>query len=120
MDKRQVTFDEIFKQNERRIHYYIHRLNIRDPHQEYYQEGLVAMWDAYEKYQPDKGPMATYFNYIIRNRMIDLMRKQNKEKEKAAHYAKEHRIHVDDGNSYRKKGLNYPIVKKCRVLARSP
>ncbi|QKY70206.1 sigma-70 family RNA polymerase sigma factor [Lentibacillus sp. CBA3610] len=76
MEKGNITFEEIFNQNERRIYYYIHRLNIQDPHQEFYQEGLVAMWNAYEKYRPEKGPMATYFNYIIRNRMIDLMRKE--------------------------------------------
>ncbi|TFJ91220.1 sigma-70 family RNA polymerase sigma factor [Lentibacillus salicampi] len=97
MGKDMITFEEIFKQNERRIHYHIHRLNIHDPHQEFFQEGLVAMWNAYENYQPDQGPMATYFNYTIRNRMIDLIRKQNKEAEKTAHYAQEYRTHIDDG-----------------------
>ncbi|TFJ92127.1 sigma-70 family RNA polymerase sigma factor [Lentibacillus salicampi] len=109
-----IDFEEIFKQNERRIHYHIHRLNIQDPHKEFYQEGLVAMWRAYENYQPDKGPMATYFNYIIRNRMIDLMRKQNKEIEKTMHYAQEHRTHIDDGNYYRSQGLLYPMVQNGR------
>ncbi|MGG4181292.1 sigma-70 family RNA polymerase sigma factor [Virgibacillus pantothenticus] len=73
-----ITFEEIVKQNERRIYYQLHKLNIRDPHQEFYQEGLVAMWNAYETYQPDKGPMATYFNYTIRNRLIDLIRKKGR------------------------------------------
>jgi len=77
MENNDFTFDEILKQNERRIHYYIHKLNIRDPHQEFYQEGLVAMWNAYEKYEPDKGQLSTYFNYSIRNRLIDLIRKEN-------------------------------------------
>ncbi|WP_090236158.1 sigma-70 family RNA polymerase sigma factor [Lentibacillus halodurans] len=112
MEKNKITFEEIFKQNERRIHYHIHRLNIRDPHQEFYQEGLVAMWNAYENYKPDKGPMATYFNYMIRNRLIDLIRKQNKEDEKTAHYAYEYRVAFDDGNYYRNGGLPYPMVKQ--------
>lgn len=50
MEKGKITFEDIFKQNERRIHYHIHRLNIRDSQQEFYQEGLVAMWNAYETY----------------------------------------------------------------------
>ncbi|HLS09750.1 hypothetical protein [Lentibacillus sp.] len=33
--------------------------------------------------------MVTYFNYIIRNRMIDLMRKQNKEVEKTTQFAQD-------------------------------
>ncbi|WP_373895451.1 hypothetical protein [Virgibacillus sp. CBA3643] len=44
MEKEKVTFDEIFKQNGRRIHYHIHKLNIRDPHSEFYAQVLVAMW----------------------------------------------------------------------------
>jgi RNA polymerase sigma factor (sigma-70 family) len=76
------TFEEIFKQNENRIYYQIHKLGIRDPHQEFYMEGMYALWQAYKKYQPDKGPMTTYFNYIIRNRLIDMLRKEGREREK--------------------------------------
>lgn len=82
MEKNRFTFEEIFEQNERRIHYHLHRLNIRDPHQEFYQEGLIAMWSAYRNYQPDKGPLSTYFNFIIRRRLIDLIRKESKRLEK--------------------------------------
>ncbi|MCG1027019.1 sigma-70 family RNA polymerase sigma factor [Virgibacillus halodenitrificans] len=76
-----MTFEEIMKQNERRIHYHIHKLNIRDPHKEYFNEGLIVLWRAYESYQPDKGPLATYFNYSIRNRLIDKWRKQRRQEE---------------------------------------
>ncbi|WP_449354270.1 RNA polymerase sigma factor [Virgibacillus natechei] len=111
MEKEKVTFDEIFKQNGRRIHYHIHKLNIRDPHSEFYAQVLVAMWNAYEKYQPDKGPMATCFNYTIRNRMIDLMRKQNKQQENTASYMQEQKTKIDDGNHYRNGGETYLVMK---------
>ncbi|UJL45782.1 sigma-70 family RNA polymerase sigma factor [Virgibacillus sp. NKC19-16] len=117
MNRDNVTFEEIFKQNERRIHYQIHKLNIRDPHQEFYTEGLVAMWNAYEKYQPDKGPMATYFNYTIRNRMIDLMRKQNREQDNGASYKQEHKTQIDDGNYYRSGAFSYPMMKVAETGA---
>src|SRR5699024_239813 len=60
-------------------HYYIHRLRVNDTHQEFFQEGLVAMWHAYEKYQPDKRALSTYFNYTIRHWLIDLLQKKAKE-----------------------------------------
>src|SRR5690625_7386091 len=41
--KIELSFEEIVKQNERRVQYYIHKLNVRDPHQKFYQKGLVAM-----------------------------------------------------------------------------
>ncbi|MEK3905915.1 sigma-70 family RNA polymerase sigma factor [Oceanobacillus sp. FSL W7-1309] len=72
------TFEEIFEQNKRRIHYHLHKLNIQDPHQEFYQEGIISMWSAYKNYQPDKGPLSTYFNFIIRHRLIDLIRKESR------------------------------------------
>ncbi|WP_404455239.1 sigma-70 family RNA polymerase sigma factor [Oceanobacillus kapialis] len=80
------TFEEIYEQNKRRIHYHIHKLHLQDPHKEYYQEGLIAMWQAYEKYNPDKGPMATYFNYTIRNKLIDMLRKQTNDSQKQKTY----------------------------------
>lgn len=76
--KTNMTFDQIYEQNKRRIYYHIHQLRIQDPHQDYFQEGLTSLWEAYKTYQPHKGPMSTYFNYIIRNRLIDLLRKQTR------------------------------------------
>ncbi|MHA6252465.1 sigma-70 family RNA polymerase sigma factor [Oceanobacillus sp. CAU 1775] len=77
-----TTFEEIVKQNEKRIYYQLRRLGIRDYEGEFYAEGLYAMWMAYEKYDVNKGPMATYFSFSIRNRMIDLIRKKVNEREK--------------------------------------
>lgn len=68
-------FEEIVAQNKRRTYYQLQRLNLRDPHQEYFQEGLCALWSAYIKYEPDKGPMATYFNYAIRHHLLTHIRK---------------------------------------------
>lgn len=84
------TFEEIYNQNKRRIHYHIYQLNIHDPHREYYVEGLTALWHAYKSYEPDKGPMATYFNHIIRYRLIDRIRKQSLEQTQIDKYLSEY------------------------------
>ncbi|WP_430787228.1 sigma-70 family RNA polymerase sigma factor [Virgibacillus flavescens] len=96
---KQYTFEEVFKQNERRIHYHIYKLNIHDPHQEFFQEGLCAMWNAYEAYKPDKGPLSTYFNFTIRNRLIDLIRKQNRYEEKVQTYLQENATEITSPSS---------------------
>ena len=82
----EFTLEEILKQNEKRIHYHIHRLGIHDSHQEFYTEGLYAMWMAYRKYEPNKGPLGTYLNYMIRNRLIDTLRKTNRDQEKDEYF----------------------------------
>ena len=119
-EHKKVTFEEIFKQNERRIHYYIHRMNVRDPHQEFYQEGIVAMWNAYETYQADKGPLSTYFNYTIRNRMIDLMRKRTREQEKQALCVEEQKTALGDGHSYSKGQASYPLMNGTEIALEEP
>jgi len=96
------TFEEIFHQNKNRIYYHMHKLGIRDPYGEFYSEGLFAMWTAYQKYEPNKGPMSTYFNYTIRHRLIDLLRKKLNDQEKEqdvveneiANLSQQHHQHV--------------------------
>ncbi|TFJ92115.1 hypothetical protein [Lentibacillus salicampi] len=78
MAKKRITFEEIFKQNELRIYYQSHNMNI-DPHQEFFNQGLVRTWSFLWRTRPDTGPMATYFNHIIRNRLIDLMFNKNRD-----------------------------------------
>jgi RNA polymerase sigma factor (sigma-70 family) len=114
----EFSFEEIVKQNERRVHYYIHQLGVRDPHREFYQEGLVAMWHAYGKHEPDKGPLATYFNFTIRNRLIDLIRKQTrKQKGDAQVLRQEKKTH---GNGNKACRTNMPIPDCSGIPVRDP
>lgn len=59
-EKEKLTFDEIFNQNEKRIHYHMLKLGINDPHREFYVEGIYAMWIAYKKYEPNNGPLGLH------------------------------------------------------------
>lgn len=102
------TFEEIFRQNENRIHYQLHKLGIHDPHNEYYTEGLYGLWQAYKKYKPDKGPMATYFNYMIRYRLLDKIRYGETDSTKQENVTQEEKLNLDHGNHY---GVHkYPVV----------
>ncbi|SDQ16953.1 sigma-70 family RNA polymerase sigma factor [Virgibacillus salinus] len=98
-EKVSMTFEEIFEQNEKRIHYHMLKLGINDPHREFYVEGLYAMWMAYKKYDPDKGPLATYFNYTIRNRLIDMLRTKTREDNNEQKINQKEICEVDNGNS---------------------
>src|SRR5699024_8829069 len=80
--------------------------------QEYFQEGLVALWKAYETYQPDQGPMSTYFNYQIRNRLIDLIRKQSRAEKIKAKLITHHTLHMENGNSRRHQENHYQIINR--------
>lgn len=102
-----VSFEDIFNQNKRRMHYQIHKRNIQDPHNEFYVEGLYAMWSAYKKYRPDQGVMPTYFNFIIRNRLIDMPRKKNREAHHQETFIQHAKQNPDNGNRDCRTNLAY-------------
>jgi hypothetical protein len=81
--KNRVTFEEIVKQNENRLYYQLCKLGVQGTRNKSHVEGLQAMRCAYKFYDPDKGTLATYFNYHIRNRLIDLMGEESKEKDRS-------------------------------------
>ncbi|WP_163969580.1 sigma-70 family RNA polymerase sigma factor [Oceanobacillus halotolerans] len=116
-EKKNVTFEEIFEQNKNRIHYQIHKLGIQDPHNEYYVEGMYAMWTAYKKYQPNKGPLATYFNYTIKNRLIDRIRKQSRDSANLDKVTKEEQVRQDNGN--RNAATKMPLIDPSVEITRN-
>jgi len=94
----EMSFEEIFNQNEKRIYFHMQRLGIHDTHREFYLEGLYAMWMAYKKYEPDKGPLSTFFNYNIRNHFIDLLRKKARDQYQDQMFIEHEKLRVDNGN----------------------
>jgi len=98
-NEQQYTFEEIFKQNKNRIYYHLHKLGIHDPDGEFYAEGMYAMWTAYKKYEPNKGPLSTYFNYTIRYRLIDLLRKKVQVKENEKDVIEKEKTSLTQGNT---------------------
>ncbi|GGK02412.1 hypothetical protein GCM10007063_25910 [Lentibacillus kapialis] len=113
-DANNTSFEAIFRQNERRIHYHMHKLGIHDSQREFYVEGIYAMWMAYKKYEPDKGPMATYFNYTIRNRLIDMLRKKTTEDRHQQEMIHEAICTIDNGN--RSGQWKHPLVDPSGVM----
>src|SRR5690625_2432250 len=102
-------FDVFFKANERRIHYQIHRLGITGEwYEEFYTEGIVALWKAYKEIDASKGQIGTFLNYRIRFRLVDLLRKKLREQEVLEDITHEESIRLDDGNRHRGSGM--PVV----------
>lgn len=79
-----LSYEEVVAQYENMIYHVIHRLGIRDPHHEFYHEGLLALWEASEKYDEKKGEFPPFAYFIIRSRIIDYMRKKRRSLEQEA------------------------------------
>ena len=81
-DIRNTDFNLILDQYKNMIHYHIHRMRIRDPHDEFLQEGIMALFLAWNGYDEAKGDFNAYVSRSIRFRLIDHLRKIIREQEK--------------------------------------
>lgn len=98
MTKKKWELEDFIEQNQRRVYYQMARLQINDEEGEYFQEGLVAMWKAYENYNPDKGPLATYMNFEIRNRIVNVFHKSILEKKYMEQLGHQQETETQSGN----------------------
>ena len=79
-----MEFEKFLSVHGDRVHYMIHRLGVsKDWYDEFYAEGIVALWQAFCDYDEvlGKGNVGTFLNYRIRFRLIDLLRKKLREAE---------------------------------------
>ncbi|WP_269410331.1 RNA polymerase sigma factor [Lentibacillus daqui] len=106
-------FEEVFKIHERQIYYLIRKLNIDDSHQEFYQEGLYAMWEAVQTFQPGKSQLSTHLHNTIRNRLVDLMRIKKRRQRHDSIYCKAEMQKLGSGNHYR--DTDIPIQEELAV-----
>ena len=108
-------FETFFKENERRIHFQIHRLGISgDLYDEFYSEGIIALWKAYQEFDSSKGgELSTFINYKIRFHLIDLLRKKLRYKEVMEEAVKDRITEIDNGNRHRATGM--PIVNVSEI-----
>ncbi|MGJ7910812.1 sigma-70 family RNA polymerase sigma factor [Neobacillus sp. LXY-1] len=64
------SFEQLAKQYEPMIHKIINTLNIFNRRDEFYQHGLVALWEASNSFNSEKGTFTNYAYTFIRGRML--------------------------------------------------
>ena len=107
-------FETFFQANERRIHFQIHRLGIHgDWYKEFYTEGITALWKAYREYDASQGNLGTYLNFRIRYRLIDLIRKKQREEEQTKMLIQHGMTQMINGT--RNRGSNTPLIDMPKI-----
>src|SRR5699024_6339994 len=96
------AFELFFKQHAPRIYHQIKRLNIH-PSQfdDFYTEGLIALWEAYKTYDIQKGNISTYINYTIRHQLLDHLRKKIRQNSIEENYHAQLKVDLTNGNRIR-------------------
>ncbi|WP_102026506.1 sigma-70 family RNA polymerase sigma factor [Salirhabdus sp. Marseille-P4669] len=72
-------FNHVLKEHERLIYHLIHRLGIRDSEGEFYQEGVIALWEAIQTYDEARGKFSSYAYLMVKKALIEVIRKQNRQ-----------------------------------------
>lgn len=83
-------FNEIAQQYEPMIHKIIQTLGIYKNREEFYQTGLIALWQATERYDQERGSFSSFAYSYIKGHLQTEMTKTNKHDE--------HYVAVDDEN----------------------
>lgn len=82
------NFNEMAKQYEPMIHKIILILGIYKNREEFYQTGLIALWQAAQRYDQERGAFSSFAYSYIKGHLQTEMTKRNKHEE--------HNVSVDD------------------------
>ncbi len=64
------SFEEAFEQFEPMIFHLIKKLNLYQNHDEYYQLGLIGIWEAVNRYNSEKGQFSSFVYSTVRGKML--------------------------------------------------
>ncbi|QED49679.1 sigma-70 family RNA polymerase sigma factor [Cytobacillus dafuensis] len=81
-------FEQLVKQYGPMIHKIMNRLHIYKNKDEFFQIGRIALWEANERFDPEKGEFTSFAYAYIKGRFLSEMTRQNKHDERSV-YAKE-------------------------------
>ncbi|BCB03677.1 sigma-70 family RNA polymerase sigma factor [Bacillus sp. KH172YL63] len=76
------NFEELKSQYDLMIHKLIHTLHIYKNKSEYYQTGLIALWEARENFDSEKGAFPSYAYSFIRGRILSQLSTENRNEER--------------------------------------
>lgn len=73
-----TSFEEVLKQYEPMISATLRKLNIYRNHEHFRQVGRVALWQAWTRYEEEKGHFAPYASRSIRGAFLDFMKNESR------------------------------------------
>ena len=73
-----TEINRFVEQNKNLVHFVIRKwFKLRTEDEDFFQEGLIGLWEAAKSYDKTKGQFSTYAVAIIRNKLSSALRKEN-------------------------------------------
>ncbi|WP_338751783.1 sigma-70 family RNA polymerase sigma factor [Bacillus sp. FJAT-52991] len=79
------NFENVYHQFLPIIHHIMKSLHIYKDQDEFQQIGQVALWEAYEKYDQDKGAFSSIAYSYIKGRMMDALKKSKQREQRVVY-----------------------------------
>ncbi|MFC4799406.1 sigma-70 family RNA polymerase sigma factor [Neobacillus sp. GCM10023253] len=76
------SFEQLAEQYQPMIHKIIHSLHLYTDLEEFYQLGLISLWEASQRFNPEKGNFTNYAYSYIRGKLLMELNKMAKSKER--------------------------------------
>lgn len=90
------SFDKKATQYEPMIHKIIHSLNIYKNRSEFFQLGLISLWEVTERFDSEKGNFTSYAYSYIKGRMMTELTKQRRQEERSVYPEEEFWEFIED------------------------
>ncbi|MFB6468992.1 sigma-70 family RNA polymerase sigma factor [Cytobacillus sp. Hz8] len=95
------SFNELVKQYEPMIGHILRSLHIYKNKEEFFQTGLIALWEAHGRFNPEKGKFSNYAYTFIKGRIMSELTSINKHENNQFYPDKEFWTLIEDPNSPR-------------------
>ncbi|MCT2536662.1 sigma-70 family RNA polymerase sigma factor [Aquibacillus koreensis] len=82
-------FEDLLSHHENIIYHIINKYGIRDPEKEFYQDGVIALWQAAASYDESKGKFSSYAYFKIEKEILSMIRIRIRQIEKQEAYKKQ-------------------------------
>jgi RNA polymerase sigma factor (sigma-70 family) len=92
------SFEQLSKQYEPMIYKIMHTLHIYKNLDEFYQLGLIGLWEASNRFDPTKGNFTNYAYTYIKGLFLSEMSKTRKNEERTVHLENEVWELMEDAN----------------------
>jgi RNA polymerase sigma factor (sigma-70 family) len=110
------SFETLQKQYESMIYKVIQSLNIYKNADEFFQTGLIALWEAQERFNPKKGTFSAFAFSYIRGRLLDDLKKTHKDEERNVHPEEEFWYLLEDEHSVSMTSETEWILSYCKSM----
>ena len=93
------SFEQVKDQYTPMIYKIISSLNIYTNKDEFFQVGLIGLWEAYERFDPEKGHFMNYAYTFIKGRLLTEMSRANRHAERMVTVEEEFWAYMEDESS---------------------